>query len=437
MPAERVSTVATPSRSTSTMAVPTEAETQPASSVPATSMAARGAARRLCARRAVYRVAGMWFSRGAARSCQSVEGRALSAPDGGPAVACLAFKMTRTARTPAGTAIPSVTDTFHRGDMPEPDLQARPPADAARHDAADGPGGCPPLFRDAPASVGFKKLRKRLLREVRETIDAHGMIAASAQAPRWLVCLSGGKDSYTLLAVLWDLKWRGLLPVDLVACNLDQGQPGFPAHVLPEFFARHAIPHRIVRQDTYSIVTEKVPEGKTYCSLCSRLRRGLLYRTAREEGCSAIVLGHHRDDALETLFMNLFYGGRLSAMPPKLLNDDGDLLVLRPLIASAEADIARFARAMEFPIIPCDLCGSQDGLQRAQVKAMLAEWERAAPGRLSVMARALANVRPSHLHDPRLFDFAGLMPGTDAEAREEAEPCGASVAMTQRMFSPH
>jgi len=321
--------------------------------------------------------------------------------------------------------------------MPEPDLQARPSADDDRHAAPDGPGNCPPLFRDAPASVGFKKLRKRLLREVRETIDAHGMIAASAQVPRWLVCLSGGKDSYTLLAVLWDLKWRGLLPVDLVACNLDQGQPGFPAHVLPEFFDRHAIPHRIVRQDTYSIVTEKVPEGKTYCSLCSRLRRGLLYRTAREEGCSAIVLGHHRDDALETLFMNLFYGGRLSAMPPKLLNDDGDLLVLRPLIASSEADIARFARAMDFPIIPCDLCGSQDGLQRAQVKAMLAEWERAAPGRLAVMARALANVRPSHLHDPRLFDFAGLMPGTDAEAREEADPCGASVAMTQRMFSPH
>ena len=296
---------------------------------------------------------------------------------------------------------------------------------------------CPPMFHDAPGSVGFKKLRKRLLRDVRETIEAHKMVEGSGDRPRWLVCLSGGKDSYTLLAVLWDLKWRGLLPVDLLACNLDQVQPGFPAHVLPAFFETHGLPFRIVRQDTYSIVTEKVPEGKTYCSLCSRLRRGLLYRTAREEGCSAIVLGHHREDALETMFMNLFHGGRLASMPPKLLNDEGDLLVLRPLIACAEPDIARFAKALAFPIIPCDLCGSQDGLQRARIKAMLADWEQQTPGRLGIMARALANVRPSHLHDPRVFDFAGLIPGSNAEtaAREEPDPCGASLAMTQKMFA--
>lgn len=297
--------------------------------------------------------------------------------------------------------------------------------------------GVPALFRNAPSSVGFKKLRKRLLRETRETIAAAGMVEASGARPRWLVCLSGGKDSYTLLAVLVELQWRGLLPVDLLACNLDQGQPGFPAHVLPEFLAANGIPHRIVRQDTYSIVTSKIPEGRTYCSLCSRLRRGLLYRTAREEGCQAIVLGHHREDALETLFMNLFHGGRLSSMPPKLVNDDGDLMVLRPLLGCAEADIARFARAMEFPIIPCDLCGSQDGLQRAEVKRMLEDWERASPGRLTTMAKALTQVRPSHLHDGALFDFAGLAPGLAAavEPREDAEGCGAALAMTARLFA--
>jgi tRNA 2-thiocytidine biosynthesis protein TtcA len=296
----------------------------------------------------------------------------------------------------------------------------------------------PALFLNAPSSVTFKKLRKRLLRQVRETIAASAMVEASGEQPRWLVCLSGGKDSYTLLAVLMDLKWRGLLPVDLLACNLDQAQPGFPAHILPEFFESNGIAHRIVREDTYSIVTEKIPAGKTYCSLCSRLRRGLLYRTAREEGCQAIVLGHHREDALETMFMNLFHGGRLASMPPKLVNDEGDLMVLRPLIGCAEDDIARFAKALEFPIIPCDLCGSQDGLQRAEVKKLLQGWERDNPGRLSVMARALSNVRPSHLHDQRVFDFAGLAPKgaeTPAEAREEPEACGAGLAMTARLFA--
>jgi tRNA 2-thiocytidine biosynthesis protein TtcA len=278
-----------------------------------------------------------------------------------------------------------------------------------------------PVFADAPDSVAFRKVRKRLLRQVQEAVRLYGMLPSIScsnsrrSRPRWLVCLSGGKDSYTLLALLLDLQWQGALPVDLLACNLDQGQPGFPKHILPDYLARLGVPHRIVTEDTYSIVTDKVPASKTYCSMCSRLRRGILYRVAREEGCEAIVLGHHRDDSLETFMMNLVHGGRLAAMPGKLINDAGDLFVLRPLILSAEADIARFAAAMSFPIIPCNLCGSQDGLQRMAVKAMLDEWERRSPGRRQIMARALAHVRPSHLLDPDLFDFAGLAPGAPRE----------------------
>ena len=270
-----------------------------------------------------------------------------------------------------------------------------------------------PLFHGAPGSTEFKKLRKRIVREVREAIDAYGMIERGA---RWLVCLSGGKDSYTLLAVLHELKWRGLLPVDLLACNLDQGQPGFPATVLPEFLTKMGVDHRIEYQDTYSVVTSKIAPGGTMCSLCSRLRRGNLYRIAREEGCSAVVLGHHRDDMLETFFMNLFHGGRLATMPPKLLNEDGDLFVYRPLAFVAEADCEKFARAMNYPIIPCDLCGSQEGLQRAQVKKLLDEWESRTPGRRQVMFRALMNTRPSHLLDTALFDFAGLTPSAAAKS---------------------
>jgi tRNA 2-thiocytidine biosynthesis protein TtcA len=268
------------------------------------------------------------------------------------------------------------------------------------------------LYADAPGSLEFRKLRKRIVRQTREALDVYGM---AAPGDRWLVCLSGGKDSYTLLAALIELKWRGLLAVDLLACNLDQGQPGFPATVLPEFLTRLGIAHRIEYRDTYSIVTSKVPSTKTYCALCSRLRRGNLYRIAREEGCQAVVLGHHRDDILETFFLNLFHGGRLATMPPKLANEDGDLIVLRPLAHVAEADCGRFARAMNFPIIPCDLCGSQEGLQRQQVKAMLDEWERRSPGRRAVMFKALTNVRPSHLADPELFDFAKL--AADVELR--------------------
>ncbi|PVB59938.1 tRNA 2-thiocytidine(32) synthetase TtcA [Labrenzia sp. 011] len=308
--------------------------------------------------------------------------------------------------------------------------------------AADSPDvEVPALLKNAPTSVEFKKLRKRLLRQVREAIGDFGMLAEGAvpaTRPKWLVCLSGGKDSYTLLAVLIELQWRGLLPVELIACNLDQAQPGFPAHVLPEFFEANGIRHVIVRQDTYSIVTDKIPANRTYCSLCSRLRRGILYRVAREQGCEAIVLGHHREDILETFFMNLFHGGRLASMPPKLVNDEGDLLVLRPLAYAAESDIARFAAGMRFPIIPCNLCGSQDGLQREEVKRLLQSWEKETPGRLGIMARALGNSRPSHLLDRSLYDFVNLRPAAGEEAPgsgEAEEPCGASLAMTAKLFA--
>lgn len=275
-------------------------------------------------------------------------------------------------------------------------------------DKADA--GLAALYAGAPESLSFRKLRKRLLRQTQEAIADFSMINANAPRARWLVCLSGGKDSYSLLTLLLDLKWQGALPADLLACNLDQGQPGFPKHVLPGFLSGLGVPFRIETRDTYSIVTEKVPQGKTYCSLCSRLRRGHLYRVAREEGCSAVVLGHHREDALETFLLNLFHGGTLAAMAPKLLNDDGDLVVLRPLIHCAEDDLAKFAAAMAFPIIPCDLCGSQEGLQRAAMKRLLDEWEVQHPGRRGVMWNALRTVKPATLADAKLQDFASLFP---------------------------
>jgi tRNA 2-thiocytidine biosynthesis protein TtcA len=273
---------------------------------------------------------------------------------------------------------------------------------------ATDPGvACPEIFRVVPSSVSFRKLRKRLVRQVRAAIDDFSMLVPGE---RWLIALSGGKDSYSLLALLLDLQWRGLLPVELLACNLDQGQPGFPPEILPDFLGKVGIPYRIERRDTYSIVTEKIRGNATYCSLCSRLRRGHLYRIAREERCAALVLGHHRDDILETFFLNMLHGGRLATMPPKLLNDEGDVLVLRPLAYCAEADLARFAAAMAFPIIPCDLCGSQDGLQRNAMKAMLTDIEARMPGRKDTMIRALETVRPSHLLDRALFDFASVRP---------------------------
>ena len=269
-------------------------------------------------------------------------------------------------------------------------------------------------FGTRPSSVEFNKLRKRLLRQTREAIEQFAMVKPGE---RWLVAFSGGKDFYGLLAMLLDLKWRGLLPVELLACNLDQGQPNFPKHILPEYLGRHGIAHRIEYRDTYSVVTDKIAEGNTYCSLCSRLRRGHLYRIAREEGCSSLVLGHHREDILETFFMNLFHGGRLAAMPPKLLNDEGDVMVLRPLSYCAEPTSKNSPRPCDFPIIPCDLCGSQEGLQRNAMKAMLDDIEKRMPGRKDTMIRALGNVRPSQLLDRKLFDFAGLHPGDERHDR--------------------
>ncbi len=276
-----------------------------------------------------------------------------------------------------------------------------------------------PLFYSAPSSTEFKKLRRRIIRNVSQAITDYGMVERNA---RWLVCLSGGKDSYTLLAALHELKWRGLLPVDILACNLDQGQPNFPQTVLPEFLEKMKVPHRIEYQDTYSVVVDKIPEGRTFCSLCSRLRRGHLYRIAREEGCSAVVLGHHRDDILETFFMNLFHGGRLATMPPKLVNEEKDLFVYRPLAYVAESDCEKFSKQMDYPIIPCDLCGSQDGLQRQQVKKILDGWEKNSPGRRQVMFRSLMNTKPSHLLDTNLFDFLGLQRALIDEHKIQSDP---------------
>ncbi|MDB5473668.1 MAG: ttcA [Devosia sp.] len=269
----------------------------------------------------------------------------------------------------------------------------------------DADAGGHPVYAQAPRTGEFNKLRKRLIRNTREALEKFAMVRPGE---KWLVALSGGKDSYSMLALLLDLQWRGLLPVELLACNLDQGQPNFPKHILPHYLGALGVPHRIEYKDTYSIVTEKLPAGATYCSLCSRLRRGNLYRIAREEGCTALVLGHHRDDSLETFFMNLFHGGKLAAMPPRLLNDEGDIEVLRPLIYCAENDLQRFSDALAFPIIPCDLCGSQDGLERNAMKAMLSDIEQRMPGRKDVMIRALGNVNASHMLDPKLFDFNAL-----------------------------
>ena len=249
------------------------------------------------------------------------------------------------------------------------------------------------------------KLEKRLCRLVGEAIGDYDMIRAG---DRVMVCLSGGKDSYGLLDVLLRLRERAPLPFELIAVNLDQRHPGYPEHVLPGYLSSLGIPFRIEMQDTYSVVKRVVPEGGTMCGLCSRLRRGVLYRVAREVGATKIALGHHRDDILETFFLNLFFGGRMKAMSPKLQSDDGRHVVIRPLAYVAESDLEAYAQARKFPIIPCDLCGSQPMLQRKQVKEMLREWERRHPGRIDSMFRALSNLVPSHLMDRQLFDFAAV-----------------------------
>lgn len=260
-------------------------------------------------------------------------------------------------------------------------------------------------FDDRKDRLEFNKLQKRLRRNVGQAIADYNMIEDGDLV---MVCLSGGKDSYGMLDILMGLQKTAPIKFDLVAVNLDQKQPGFPEQVLPEYLTKLGVAHHILEKDTYSIVKDIIPEGKTYCGLCSRLRRGTLYGFAREIGATKIALGHHRDDIVETLFLNLFHGGKLSAMPPKLLNDDGDNIVIRPLAYCRERDLERFAAYKQFPIIPCNLCGSQDGMQRQAVKSMLLDWERQYPGRIDTIFAAIGNVAPSQLADPQLFDFKSL-----------------------------
>ena len=272
------------------------------------------------------------------------------------------------------------------------------------------------------AAFESNKLAKRLRREVGQAIADFNMIEAGDKV---MVCLSGGKDSYALLDILLYLREKAPIDFDIVAVNLDQKQPGFPPEVLPDYLTGLGVPFHIENEDTYSIVKRVIPEGKTTCSLCSRLRRGVLYRVAAELGATRIALGHHRDDILQTLFLNMFFGGKLKAMPPKLVSDDGRHVVIRPLAYCRERDLDAWAQVREFPIIPCNLCGSQPNLQRQQVKQMLNEWEKRHPGRIETLFRSLANVVPSHLMDARLHDFAHLaatgQPDPDGDIAFDAE----------------
>jgi tRNA 2-thiocytidine biosynthesis protein TtcA len=281
-------------------------------------------------------------------------------------------------------------------------------------DTLSAPTAEPASPRD-PRKQAFEanKLSKKLHRQVGQAITDFNMIGAGDKV---MVCLSGGKDSYALLDVLLSLRERAPIPFELVAVNLDQKQPGFPAQVLPHYLQSRGVPFHIEDQDTYSIVKKLIPEGQTMCSLCSRLRRGILYRVAGELGATKIALGHHRDDMVVTLLMNMFFGGRLKGMPPKLVSDDGRHVVIRPLAYVAEADLERWAAHRRFPIIPCTLCGSQDSLQRVQIKAMIREWERQYPGRIDNMLHAMGHVVPSHLMDRRLYPFGTLTPSGLADA---------------------
>ena len=259
------------------------------------------------------------------------------------------------------------------------------------------------------------KLAKRVRRQVGEAIADFNLIEPG---DRVMVCVSGGKDSHSLLDVLLLLQEKSPVRFELIAVNLDQKQPGFPARVLPGYLEARGVPYRIEQQDTYSVVKRVIPEGKTMCSLCSRLRRGVLYRVAGELGATKIALGHHRDDVLATFFLNLFHGGELKAMPAKLVSDDGRHVVIRPLVYCAEDDLAAYAALKAFPIIPCSLCGSQEHLQRKLVRAMLAEWEKRHPGRIESILRALTDVRASHLLDRKLFDFVNLQPSVRVQVEE-------------------
>jgi tRNA 2-thiocytidine biosynthesis protein TtcA len=278
------------------------------------------------------------------------------------------------------------------------------------------------------------KLQKRLRGLAGQAIADFDMIEAG---DRVMVCLSGGKDSYALLDVLLSLRAHAPIDFGIVAFNLDQRHPGFPAQVLPDYLSALGVAFRIAEQDTHSVVKRVIPEGKTMCGLCSRLRRGVIYRVAGELGATKIALGHHRDDILETFFLNLFFAARLKAMPPKLRSDDGRHIVIRPLAYIAEEDLAHYAEVKQFPIIPCDLCGSQENLQRAQVKAMLNEWDRRFPGRTETMFRSLFNVSASHLLDRELYDFAGLQTGAiqsdDSDDHLEKEPAPPASRLIRRI----
>jgi tRNA 2-thiocytidine biosynthesis protein TtcA len=278
---------------------------------------------------------------------------------------------------------------------------------------------------DAPRrSVELTKLSKRLHRQLGQAVVDFNMIEAGDKV---MVCVSGGKDSYALLDLLIDLRARAPVAFELVAVNLDQKQPGFPAHVLPEYLAGRGVPFHIETQDTYAIVQRLIPQGKTMCSLCSRLRRGILYRVARELGATKIALGHHRDDMLQTLFMNMFFGARLKGMPAKLVSDDGQHVVIRPLAYVSETDLERWALHRRFPIIPCSLCGSQTHLQRVQTKAMLRDWEQRFPGRVDNLFKAMTHVVPSHLLDRELYPFRTLrssgVPDAAGDHAFDEEPC--------------
>lgn len=269
---------------------------------------------------------------------------------------------------------------------------------------------------DAKQRTRFNKLQKKLRRETGRAISDYNMIS---EGDKIMVCLSGGKDSYTMLEILRNLQHSAPVEFELVAVNLDQKQPGFPEHILPEYLEREGVNYHILEKDTYSIVKEKVPEGKTTCGLCSRLRRGSLYGFAEEIGANKIALGHHRDDIIETLFLNMFHGGKMKAMPPKLRSDDNRNIVIRPLAYCREKDIVEYSELKNFPIIPCNLCGSQENLQRQLIKEMLQTWDKAHPGRVENIFAAVQNIAPSQLADTRLFNFADLEQG---QQRDGAEP---------------
>lgn len=277
------------------------------------------------------------------------------------------------------------------------------------------------------SKLEFNKLQKRLRRNVGKAIMDYSMIE---EGDKIMVCLSGGKDSYTLLDILMNLQKSAPIKFDLIAVNLDQKQPGFPEEVLPNYLSTLDIPYEIIEEDTYSVVKRVIPEGKTTCGLCSRLRRGVIYGWAEQNGITKIALGHHRDDMIETLFLNMFFGGSMKSMPPKLKSDDGKHIVIRPLAYCKEKDIAQFAQEKQYPIIPCNLCGSQENLQRQNIKMMLQDWDRKYPGRIETIFKAMSNVAPSHLADTELYDFTGL------SQDERTQKSGGDMLFDSPTFSP-